>query len=171
MADALFLQHEAPASLDEEMHRHLEFCSPEDATHPDLRAFFAYWKEARQRRSLPRRADLEPKAMRQYLRRIHLYEVIEGGKNFRCRLAGDAVFISYRTNLRGKLVTEHPHPDVARRIMAMLRHVVETARPLYARSIADAASASRHRLIENMWLPLGEADDVDHVVAQTIYPH
>jgi hypothetical protein len=152
------------------MDRELRFCDPQTAADPDLQMFLALWQSARGTRAMPRRSDIDLKALRASLKRIHLYDVIEGGTNFRCRLAGDAVYISYNVNMNGTLVTEHSHPGIRDRVMKMLRRTVTTRQPTYVRSMTAAAHPSRHPLIENMWLPLGAHDTVEQVIAQTIYP-
>lgn len=164
------MQHPAPATSDqEEMNRELRFCDPSTAEHPDLHTFLAVWNAARGTHPMPKRSEIDPKSLRSFLKRIHLYEVLNGGENFRCRLAGDAVYMSYNANMFGKLITEHPHPGIRDRVLVMLRRVVATARPVYVRSLTGQLHPSRHPLIENLWLPLGEDGAVTQVITQTVY--
>ncbi len=162
------LQSRAASPLDE-MERTLDYRDIDEAAHPDFRSFLSRWEEARGDRPLPSRGDIDPKAFRGYLKRIHLYDVIDGGENFRCRIAGDAVYVSYDVDLRGKLVTEHPHPAIRNRLLIMLRRTAASARPVYVVSMAAPRASTRHPRIENLWLPLGSGRKVEHIVAQTIY--
>ncbi|MEJ0025218.1 MAG: PAS domain-containing protein [Rhizomicrobium sp.] len=142
----------------------LPAASVEDA---NLRFTLDYWGRLKGERRMPARADVLPRDIKHCLRYIHIYDVIDGGADFRARLVGTSVFPGLDDDQTGKLVSQHPDPGIRLRFAALLRHVAATGEP--ARSISRRITGSLlHDLYtEGLWLPLGEGDRVRHVLAQS----
>jgi len=138
--------------------------SVEDA---NLRFTLDYWHKLKGARRMPARTEILPKDLKHCLRYIHIYEVVDGGADFRARLVGTSVYPGLEQDQTGKLVSLHPDPGIRLRFGALLRHVLNTAEP--ARSISRRITGSMiHDLYtEGLWLPMGEDDRVLHVLAQS----
>ena len=143
------------------------FSQGEAVEHPDLKALLALWNGKRGERKMPVRADFTPHAMRAYLRRIHLYDVLDNGRDFRIRVMGTSLTIGLGADPTGKLITEHPDPAAGHRFMLILQHVVSVGRPV--RVVADQRLPERLATLqtEALWLPLGEKS-VEQVLAASI---
>lgn len=153
--------------LTEPARDHVVFSQGEAVEHPDLKALLALWNQKRGERKMPTRDEFEPRDMRSYLRRLHLYDVVEGGRNFRIRVFGTSLTIGLGTDPTGKLITEHPDPVAGHRFMLILQHVVSVGRPV--RVVADHRIPERLATMqtEALWLPLG-TKTVEQVLAASI---
>jgi hypothetical protein len=153
--------------LTEKAPDHVVFSQGETVEHSDLKALLALWNRKRGERRMPVRADFAPRDMRAYLRRIHLYDVLDGGRDFRIRLMGTSIAIGLGSDPTGKLVTEYPDAAAGHRIRLILQHVVSITRPV--RVVADHLIPERLATMqtEALWLPLGEKA-VEHVLAASI---
>lgn len=138
--------------------------SVEDA---NLRFMLDYWRKLKGERRMPVRTEILPKDIKHCLRYIHIYEVVDGGADFRARLVGTSVFPGLDDDQTGKLVSQHPDPGVRLRFAALLRRVQTTGEP--ARSISRRITGSllNDLYTEGLWLPLGADGHVEHVLAQS----
>ena len=134
---------------------------------PDLRHLLDYWNRLRGARAMPARAELAPKALRRSLRYVHMYDVVEGGQEFRARLVGTAVYPGLDNDQTGKLISEHPDPGVRLRFAVLLRHVVTHRAPARSVSLRQTDRAATDRRTEGLWLPLGESDSVEQILVQS----
>jgi hypothetical protein len=104
--------------------------------HPKVIEAFAYWTERRGSRPLPRRSDLDPVAMRGFISHVGIFDVRregDGSVDYFVRIAGgriDDVF-GWRG---GRSLTDDLPPHIARRWREPVDRVVETGRPVRARS-------------------------------------
>lgn len=104
--------------------------------HPKLIDAYAYWKECCGPRPFPRRPDLDPVAMRGFLSHVGLFDVrreSDGSVDYFVRVAGariDDVF-GWRG---GRPLMDGLPPHIARRWREPVDQVVETGRPIRARS-------------------------------------
>src|ERR1700688_3416251 len=101
---------QATFKLSEQPREHVVFSQGDTVEHPDLRALYALWTEKRGERRMPARNDFTPRDMKAYLRRIHLYDVVEGGRDFRIRLLGTSMTIGMGQDPTGKLMSAFPDP-------------------------------------------------------------
>ena len=147
---------------------HVVFSQGDAVEHPDLKALLALWNEKRGERKMPARGDFEPRDMRAYLRRIHLYDVLDAGRNFRIRVLGTSLTMGLGSDPTGKLISEHPDPVAGHRFMLILQHVVSVGRPV--RVMADHLIPERLATMqtEALWLPLGSGNTVEQVLAASI---
>jgi hypothetical protein len=134
---------------------------------PDLRHLLDYWNRLRGARAMPARAELDPREIRRSLRYVHIYDVVEGGDDFRARLVGTSVFPGLDEDQTGKLVSEHPDPGIRLRFAMLLRHVLAHGAPARSVSLRQTGSAITDRRTEGLWLPLGEGESVQHILVQS----
>ncbi len=154
--------------LSEQPRDQVVFSQGDTVEHPDLRSLLALWNEKRGERRMPARDDFTPRDMKAYLRRIHLYDVVEGGRDFRIRVLGTSMTIGMGQDPTGKLISAYPDPVAGHRFMLILQHVVSIARPV--RVVADHLIPERLATMqtEALWLPLGSANTVEQVLAASI---
>ena len=134
---------------------------------PELRATLAYWNRVRGTRAMPTRADISPKELRRSLRHIHMYDVMEGGRDFRARLVGTGVFPGLDEDQTGKLVSAHPDPGIRLRFGALLSHVAATGMPARSLSVRVTGSLLMDARTEGLWLPLGEGRTVQQILVHS----
>lgn len=134
---------------------------------PQLRRTLDLWLALKGDRAMPSRAEFSPKQLRHDLRCIHMYDVLSGGQEFRARLVGTGVYPGLDDDQTGKLVSEHPDQGVRLRFAAILRHVVETASPVRSLSLRLTGHLLHDMRTEGLWLPLGEGNGVEIVLAHS----
>lgn len=104
--------------------------------HPKLIDALAYWKACRGSRPLPRRADLDPVAMRSFIGHVALFDVrreADGSVDYFVRLAGARVEDVF--GARGqRMLTEGLAPELVPRWRRPADRVLETGKPLRTRS-------------------------------------
>ena len=147
----------------------VEFVPADCAASPDLRTLYGYWDRVRGGKPMPLRTDISLGSIKRLLRHIHMYDVVDGGRDFRTRVMGTCVYIGKGTDSTGKLLSEEPSDGARVRRGAPLRHVVRTAKP--ARALAQRPGKDLYKVfaIESLWLPLGAQETVALVMAMTIY--
>ncbi len=114
---------------------------------------YHYWDARRGTRPMPRRADVDPIEMRDWLSRMALIDVAAGGAHFRYRLVGTAL-----TELRGSdptgLTVEAAWPaDDAEIILAAYRQVVAQKAPVFCHP-ARQVGRDQDSAVGVMLLPL-----------------
>ena len=72
-----------------------------DLRNPVICEALQTWQRLRGERRMPSRAELTPRAMRGFLKYTALVQVLDGGRDFRFRVAGDAVNIQQGMMLQG----------------------------------------------------------------------
>jgi hypothetical protein len=144
-----------------------EILPAETADDANLRVTLDYWNRLRGARKMPARSEIAPKEIRQCLRYIHIYEVVDQGADFRARLVGTSVFPGLDEDQTGKLVSQHPDPGVQIRFGTLLRHVLSSGEPARSLSRRITGSPLNDLYTEGLWLPLGEGDTVQHILAQS----
>ncbi|HEY0299773.1 MAG TPA: PAS domain-containing protein [Rhizomicrobium sp.] len=133
----------------------------------ELRFTLEYWQRLRGERAMPARSEILPKDIRHCLRYIHIYDVVDGGADFRARLVGTSVFPGLDQDQTGKLVSQHPDPGIQMRFGALLRHVTVTRAPARSVTRRSTGDVLRDMFAEGLWLPLGEGARVQHILAQS----
>jgi len=141
------------------------------AESPDLRAFYENWDRARNGRPMPSRRELSLVPIKNLLRHIHLYDVVDTGHDFRTRVIGTGVFLGRDPDTTGKLLSEHPDAVVRSRVGQALREVVNTSNPVRVKRIRPGEDRFHITHVESVYLPLGTADKAEQIVAMTIYTH
>jgi hypothetical protein len=97
--------------------------------HPLFLPAHRYWQSLAQDR-LPGRKDLDPVAIPELLPNIMLLDVLEGGRDFRYRLAGTEVEHNFGTSIKGLLLGDivQAFPSIMP-ILEVKRRCVATASP------------------------------------------
>lgn len=125
---------------------------------------YQYWDSRRGPRPMPRRADIDPLEMRDWLSRIALIDVKDGGEAFRYRLVGTAL-----TELRGSdptgLEVESAWPaEDAEVVLAAYRQVAAQKGPVFCHP-ARQIRRDQDPAVGVMLLPLSnDGDNVDVIL-------
>ena len=151
------------------VNRAARFGDPASVTHPGLRAFYQMWNAARGGRPMPERKDIGARAMKAFLYMVQLYDVVEGGADFRSRVSGADVFLVNGVDMTGKLVSEHPNAGIRERLLAVLRHVAEGAKPVHVRFELLEHFQVHHRVVESVYLPLGAGERAEQIIGLTAF--
>jgi hypothetical protein len=144
-----------------------ELCPAETVKDPDLQATLDYWLKLKGARRMPARTEISPRDIKRSLRTVHIYDIVAGGADFRARLVGTGVFPGLDDDQTGKLLSDHPDPGIRLRFMVALKHVASTGEPVRSLSLRKTGDLLTDAHTEGLWLPLGEADHVEQVLAQS----
>jgi len=149
------------------------FVASDELENPVLRDGVAYWHGLKAGRKLPAPSDLSPREMASLLRHIVLLRVLDGGRDYEYRIAGDAHVEAYGHHLRGTRISEctEPSPDLGKAMHGLYEHVRTTAQPFALRgSVGRNNRDFRFVYFESALLPLGEdGETVDHILIVSIY--
>ncbi len=77
--------------------------------HPTVARFLTYWTEKRGTRAYPDRADILPADIVPLLPHVVIYDVVDGGKDFRVRVFGTAIVELVGEERTGMLISEFGH--------------------------------------------------------------
>jgi hypothetical protein len=116
---------------------------------------FRIWSEARPPdRRFPARADIDIVLFKDMLSRLTLYDVIDGGRDFRYRVHSTDSAALLRDERTGKRRSEIPQPpERAARMDALLGRIVASGRPLLSRLPSQTREQPPH--LTRLFLPLG----------------
>lgn len=130
-----------------------------------------YWKSLRGSRRFPTRDDVTPRNMAPFLRNIVLIRVIDGGKDYEYRIAGDACVQAFGTNFQGMRLTgiETIDAHYGRATRVAYEHVRAMGVPFALRGWVAPSIASLFSYHETAFLPLGEGDTVDHLLVASSF--
>ncbi len=144
-----------------------EILPVESVEDSNLRFTFDYWRKLKGERPMPARAEILPKDLKQCLRYIHIYDVIDNGADFRARLVGTSVFpASSRTRPAGSCPSI-PIPASACASARCSATSPRRARRRGSLSRRITGSMMHDLYTEGLWLPLGVDGSVLHVLAQS----
>jgi hypothetical protein len=90
---------------------------------------FAYWASLRDGAQLPGRRHLDPGGIKRLLPTISLIDVLQGGSDYRVRLAGTGLYGVYGREITGKRLGEVYNTAAADYWRAELGQVVRERRP------------------------------------------
>ena len=130
---------------------------PEDISNPPLRALYEYWDGKRAGRAMPRRRDLDPLEMKEWLGRLVLVDVVDDGADFNYRVHGSVLSGRIGFDMTGRLLSslDHAIRDAA---MAEYREAYRRRGALF---IPGSSLLDRpHTIFDKLILPLSEGDDV-----------
>lgn len=123
----------------------------------DLRRLLTHWEKllaARPAGEMPLRAVASQEIGR-LLKFTHLYDVIDGGTDFRFRIVGMSAFPNIQS-LAGKLLSEHPDMGARYRFPILMRETIRTRRPVRGLSLRETAHGKFK--FESLWLPFGTSE-------------
>ncbi len=149
-------------------YRAFEEATAHGITHPDLLALFTLWNKQRGENEMPPPGSLAPREMKSFLPHIHLYDVVEDGKDFRARVVGTRLTATFGFNATGKLVSEHPDAARRERFQRALSAVIETRKPLHLRTDKTEVDRGMRHELQALWLPLGRDGTVTQIIGLSI---
>ena len=138
------------------------------AQFPPLEPIFALWNAKRGNREMPERGDIAPRDMKAYLRHVQIFDVVDGGRDFRIRVMGTIFIDAIGYDPTGQLVSELSDPILRERLSIACRRVVETRKPLRVTAPFRATSVVLYDKVETILLPLGTESKTTHVLRQVI---
>lgn len=131
--------------------------------HPLLIALRDLWDGLRSGRDLPRRADLDPLALRRWLGQLALLEVVEGGLDFRYRVHGTVLAERIGMDLTGRLLSSVDHVLVEQ-VFVDYREAVNTRAPVFRPH--SSATDRPNRIYDKLILPFaGQDGEVTQLLA------
>jgi hypothetical protein len=142
-----------------------EFHPADSVQDVNLRFMLDTWRELRRERRWPTRADISPRAVKQCLRVIHMYDVVEEGADFRARLVGTAVYPRLIEDQTGKLISQHRDPGVRLRFSTAMKRVTAVGDPLRTISRRLTGTRLHDARTEGLWLPLGAGGCIEQILA------
>jgi hypothetical protein len=145
----------------------------DELENPIVKQGVDYWLSLRRGRRYPARKDLSPHDMIALLRNVVLVKVIDGGKDFEYRIAGEAQEQAYGWRLQGRRVSQvaAEKPAYGHHVLGSYRHVRESGEPLTVRAqIGSNFPYLKFVYCEHVVLPLGDDDSaVDHLLIFSAY--
>ena len=133
----------------------------DEISSPAVSRGVAYWQSLRGTRRFPPRHALSTREMAPFLRHVALIQVLEGGKDYRFRLVGDAHVEARGHDFSGETISEMQAeaPLFADRSYALYEYVRSTGEP-YALRGPMTAKDWHITYRECAFLPLGPTDDL-----------
>ena len=139
---------------------------------PAVIAGNTYWQNLRGTRRFPARQDMHPRDFASLLRDMLLVQVIDSGADFKFRITGDAHVQAYAIPFQGRRLNEFVEmaPAFCFSLRSVFAHVAQTGSPaaLRGRMGTDFPNAN-YAYCENIFLPLGVKDTVDHILGFSTY--
>src|SRR5579871_1842258 len=99
-------------------------------TSEKLRKTYDVWREWRGDRIGPRRDEVAPAKLRAVLSSTFMIDVVDGGKDFRFRFAGERVIQFMGRRLAGSLLSEQTSNPFFERMRAIFSSCVSTKAPV-----------------------------------------
>jgi hypothetical protein len=125
-------------------------------TSDKLRAAYDVWQELRTGRIGPKRDEIAPSRLRGVLPWTFTIDVIDGGKDFRFRFAGDRIIQFMGRRFAGSLLSEHVGNLFFDRMRAMYSGCVATKAPITSGVSQTTYPGKEFLEIEALVLPLSE---------------
>jgi hypothetical protein len=113
---------------------------PPTIKEPLLNAVREYWRSKCAGRRMPRRADLDVLEMRAFMGSMFLFDVIDGGRDFRFRLIGTHLVEKFGRDSTGKTFNEvysGGDPGAVNWLRGVYERVATEAVPIWSRAPLD----------------------------------
>jgi hypothetical protein len=135
----------------------------------ELIDFLAYWHAKRGARPFPGRKDIVPREIEKLLPWVQMYDVVDGGKEFRVRLIGTALSDTLGGgDYSGKPISEMPQL-LSRRIQRGINLVLKNRAPLRTYAIESAIPGQDFQGNESCLAPLStNGTDIDIIIVVAI---
>jgi len=149
----------------------IELVSPETLDSRSVSLAVRYWQSLRGARRFPAREDITPRGMAPFLRNIVLIRVVDGGRDYEYRIVGDACVQAFGSNYQGTRLTEVEAIDANYGLAtrAAYEHVRTMGQPFALRGWVAPSIPSFFSYHETAFLPFGENDTVDHILAASSF--
>lgn len=133
----------------------------------------ALWDKLRRHRPFPTRMEITPREFAGLLRNIALIKVLDEGRDYEYRIAGDAHLEAQGFSVLGKRLSqiERAAPVYGAALRHVLDRVRESCMPLALRGRLQRGDPPEHVVQhESLFLPLGTTPPVvDHVLIVSAY--
>lgn len=143
-------------------------------TNTNTRFGLECWQSLCQGRAFPARGDIEPRTVLPIMKSVVIVRVVDGGNDFEHRIVGDAVVMAYNATLIGRRISDifMDAPLIAERFRDCFTQVANTKRPMAVRGVAGHDNSEmKFTEVEIVLLPLGEGDDVDHIMTVSAFQY
>lgn len=138
----------------------------EDFKSPVTQALLDYWRARKEGRPYPAWTDLNLMDVYRVAPHIVVRDVVDGGREFRCRFSGTGIEAVLGTQGTGKLLCETYSPPAVEIIKARYRPALEGRGPVRAVGFVQAVEKHLPVGFEAIYLPLaGAGGDIGHVIA------
>jgi hypothetical protein len=132
--------------------------------HDIVKDALSYWESLCRGRTTPLRSDFDPIDIPNLLPHIMLFDVIDGGQDFRYRVIGGAIRSMFFENYTGRLLSTQPNVEPDGPLMTHVRQAVQTGRPVRS-PIEYIGPQSNFRKLDEINLPLSdEIGQVTHLL-------
>ncbi|MCA3268376.1 MAG: PAS domain-containing protein [Azospirillum sp.] len=139
--------------------------SPDKALHPNILAVLHYWNGKKKDRHPPFRSDIDPCEIPRFLPGIWLLDVETAPFRLRYRLVGTNIVDAIGDDPTGRYLDEaHPHIRQIDGFFDRYRKALETGIPSRRRGTAVLWRNDDFRDIENIVLPLRNAESSGHII-------
>ncbi|MDY0882924.1 PAS domain-containing protein [Dongia soli] len=101
---------------------------------PTLARLYDYWRGLCRGRFAPSRADIDPTELGFILPRLLMFDVLDGGDDFRVRLAGSGTFNLHGRDITGMLVSNFTPAAFREAVASSYRQIVRDRLPVYVRN-------------------------------------
>ena len=135
---------------------------PLDEMCSKLAPLYSFWNTKRGTRRFPSKDEINPREIKEFLKDVILLRVIDAGNDFEFRIVGDGLIQAFGGNFQGRTASR----------FAKLANITELAhRPVACEGeprlleywIRFSDLPVYHR--ETLFLPLGQGDTADHILA------
>ena len=136
----------------------------EDLRSPVTRTLFDYWQTKRGDRSCPAWTDIYLMDIYKAAPHIVVRDVVDGGREFRCRYAGTGLSAVLGVDGTGQLIAE-TYKRGGGAVLARYQAVLSAGRPLRAVAYVEAVEKNLPTAFESVYLPLYGADQaIGHII-------
>ena len=142
--------------------------STDDIASAMLRRVFAQWRALAGERVAPPRSEIRPADFKFALPMLWIWDVVDGGKDFEFRLAGERVRFFMNIDYRHKRLSAFPKTAFAEEVRHVFGRCVEGRRPLIVGPAPMTYEPRRHHVVTVIVLPLSEnGRDVTNMIGAT----
>ncbi len=136
----------------------------EDLRSPVTRALFEYWQTKRGDRAHPAWSDINLMDVYNIAPHIVVRDVVDGGREFRCRYSGTGLSAVLGVDGTGQLIAETYRRGAAG-VLTRYQTVLTAGRPLRAVAYVEAVEKNLPTAFESVYLPLSGADGtIGHII-------
>lgn len=130
--------------------------SASDLTSERLAGVYAAWIRVANARMAPRREEITPALLKTALPWIWMIDSVDGGKDYRFRIAGDRIVQFMGRRYAGLLLSEFEGEPFFERMRAILQECVRLKHPLVAGPMRSNLKGREYLEMEVVVLPLSE---------------
>ena len=130
--------------------------SPEQLESERLVGVYEAWKRITGERMAPRRDEITPALVKTALPSVWMIDVVDGGKDFRFRIAGDRIIQFMGRRYAGHLVSEFTDQPFFQDMRGILKACTVEKRPMMVGPGRSRLAGKEHTELEVLVLPLSE---------------